>query len=64
VIENAMIEINAEVRGGIITTEPVLFPDSRTSGMNELISPLLEEGKDRCPQVNDRRWTNYLTRQY
>jgi von Willebrand factor type A domain len=49
VIENAMIEINAEVRGGIITTQPVLFPDSRTSGIDELINPLLEEGKGSVP---------------
>jgi len=28
-VEAAMVEINAEVRGGIITTEPVRFPDSK-----------------------------------
>ncbi|WP_170308922.1 vWA domain-containing protein [Pseudonocardia hierapolitana] len=45
VIENAMIEINAEVRGGIITTEPALFPDSGNSGIDEIIEPPLEQGK-------------------
>jgi hypothetical protein len=28
-VEAAMVEINAEVRGGIITTQPALFPDSK-----------------------------------
>jgi hypothetical protein len=49
VIEIAMIEINAEVRGGIITTEPVLFPDSRNGKLDELIGPLLERGKGSVP---------------
>jgi hypothetical protein len=36
-IENKMVEINAEVRGGIITTEPVLFPDSRPGAIDKAI---------------------------
>src|SRR5215218_501062 len=36
-IETKMVEINAEVRGGIITTEPVLFPDSRPSAVDKVI---------------------------
>jgi len=36
-IETKMVEINAEVRGGIITTEPVLFPDSRPSAIDKVI---------------------------
>ena len=36
-IETKMVEINAEVRGGIITTQPVLFPDSRPSGIDNVI---------------------------
>jgi hypothetical protein len=31
-VEAAMVEINAEVRGGIITTEPLLFPDAKRKG--------------------------------
>lgn len=49
VIENAMIEINAEVRGGIITTEPVLFPDCRAGAMDKLIAPVVERSKGRVP---------------
>jgi hypothetical protein len=29
-LQNTMIEINAEVRGGIITTLPIIFPDSQS----------------------------------
>jgi len=48
VIESAMAEINAEVRGGIITTEPVLFPDCKTSGgVDRLLKPLLARHKGR-----------------
>jgi hypothetical protein len=36
-IETKMVEINAEVRGGIITTEPVIFPDSRPSAIDKVI---------------------------
>jgi hypothetical protein len=36
-IETKMIEINAEVRGGIITTAPILFPDSRTSALDKVV---------------------------
>jgi hypothetical protein len=36
-IENKMVESNAEVRGGIITTEPVLFPDSRPGAIDKAI---------------------------
>ena len=34
-IENLMVEINAEVRGGIITTLPLFFPDSAPGGFDE-----------------------------
>jgi hypothetical protein len=45
-IEAAMIEINAEVRGGIITTSPILFPDSRSSGIDKLLAPVVgDKGK-------------------
>ena len=47
VIEAAMVEINAEVRGGIITTEPVLFPDAKASALDKLLKPLLERRKGR-----------------
>lgn len=47
VIESAMTEINAEVRGGIITTEPVHFPDSKNSGVDRLLKPLLARHKGR-----------------
>ncbi len=36
-IETKMVEINAEVRGGIITTEPVIFPVSRPSAIDKVI---------------------------
>jgi von Willebrand factor type A domain-containing protein len=49
VIEQAMIEISTEVRGGIITTQPVLFPDSKTSGIDDLIAPLLKQGEGSVP---------------
>ena len=57
-IENAMVEINAEVRGGIITTQPVLFPDSRPSRLDRLLAPRLEEGEgsmmpSRRPSMNE-----------
>jgi von Willebrand factor type A domain-containing protein len=47
-IENKMVEINAEVRGGIITTEPVIFPDSRSGAIDKVI------GKSEKP-VDPRR---------
>ena len=37
VVEAAMVEINAEVRGGIITTNPLIFPDSRKSVIDKLV---------------------------
>jgi hypothetical protein len=40
VIEAAMVEINAEVRGGIITTDPAVFPDSRKSALDEVIAEM------------------------
>jgi hypothetical protein len=49
VVEAAMVEINAEVRGGIITTEPVLFPDSKASGLDTLLAPLLESRQGTVP---------------
>ena len=49
VIENAMIEINAEVRGGIITTQPVLFPDGGAERVDEVIAPLLDRFKGEVP---------------
>jgi hypothetical protein len=49
VIEATMVEINAEVRGGIITTQPILFPDSKASKLERLLGPLLERGKGRVP---------------
>jgi hypothetical protein len=60
VIEHAMVEINAEVRGGIITTEPVLFPDSRTSAIDKLIAPLLEKGKGTVPPARRPRLDELL----
>ena len=48
-IEAAMVEINAEVRGGIITTAPVLFPDSKAANVDQLFKPLLDRGKGRVP---------------
>lgn len=42
-IEAAMIEINAEVRGGIITTAPVLFPDSRASAIDKTLSRYVQD---------------------
>jgi hypothetical protein len=44
-----MIEINAEVRGGIITTSPILFPDSRSSGIDKLLAPFVREGHKAVP---------------
>lgn len=44
-IEAAMIEINAEVRGGIITTSPVLFPDSRGSALDKTLVRCLRSEK-------------------
>jgi len=49
VIETAMVEINTEVRGGIITTEPVLFPDSKASGVDRMFGPLLDRRKGHVP---------------
>jgi hypothetical protein len=60
VIEHAMVEINAEVRGGIITTEPVLFPDSRTSAIDKIVEPLLEKGKGTVPPARRPRLEELL----
>lgn len=49
VVENKMVEINAEVRGGIITTEPVLFPDSKEGPLDAIVGPLLKEKKAKVP---------------
>ena len=48
-IEAAMVEINAEVRGGIITTEPVHFPDAKADDLDKLLASLLDYGKGRAP---------------
>jgi hypothetical protein len=37
-VEAAMVEINAEVRGGIITTSPASFPDAKRSPLDEWAS--------------------------
>lgn len=37
VVETRMVEINAEVRGGIITTAPSLFPDSTRSAIDHVL---------------------------
>ena len=42
-IEAAMIEINAEVRGGIITTVPALFPALRPPALPRLTAPRSKE---------------------
>jgi hypothetical protein len=52
-IEAAMIEINAEVRGGIITTSPVLFPDSRSGTLDKVIRAAV--GDSREPRSPERR---------
>jgi von Willebrand factor type A domain len=54
-IEAAMIEINAEVRGGIITTSPILFPDSRSSGIDKLLAPVVGEGQKPVPATKRPR---------
>ncbi|MDO8362461.1 MAG: VWA domain-containing protein [Actinomycetota bacterium] len=48
-IEAAMVEINAEVRGGIITTSPVLFPDSRGSTLDKFLAPFVGERRKPLP---------------
>ena len=51
-IENKMVEINAEVRGGIITTEPILFPDSRSGAVDKVIGfPEKPVGPRRRPRL-------------
>jgi hypothetical protein len=45
-VEAAMVEINAAVRGGIITTEPVLFPDARASAIDKVTKRYAEPKKD------------------
>lgn len=51
VIEAAMAEINAQVRGGIITTSPQLFPDSRMSKLDDLIEKIMAAGKKKRPAL-------------
>ena len=46
-IEAAMVEINAEVRGGIITTSPESFPDSRKTESDALIKKILSLGQEK-----------------
>lgn len=53
-VEAAMVEINAEVRGGIITTAPSSFPDARKSRADEFFvkyigKPSEEHRKQRPP---------------
>lgn len=59
-VEAAMVEINAEVRGGIITTEPVLFPDSKrtrkATGLDQLLDRARRRGK------GDRRKARWRAR--
>jgi hypothetical protein len=42
VVEAAMVEINAEVRGGIITTNPLIFPDTKKSTLDEIVQKVGE----------------------
>ena len=42
-VETAMVEINAEVRGGIITTVPALFPALRSSALPRPTAPRSKE---------------------
>jgi len=49
VVEAAMVEINAEVRGGIITTNPLIFPDTKKSTLDKLVQ---EVGKRERPDLN------------
>lgn len=45
-VETAMVEINAEVRGGIVTTHPDLMPDMDESPLRELqADPQVREGR-------------------
>ena len=41
IIEASMVEINAEVRGGIITTVPSTFPDSKDPEVDKVIASLI-----------------------
>ncbi|MFW9845002.1 MAG: VWA domain-containing protein, partial [Candidatus Thorarchaeota archaeon] len=49
VIETSMVEINAEVRGGILTTTPNIFPDCKGSDLDKVITPYLDSDKKRPP---------------
>jgi hypothetical protein len=55
-VEAAMIEINAEVRGGIITTQPVLFPDTKKRGPLDKLIPKkpVSDKRPRRPAWKDR----------
>lgn len=46
IVEAAMVEINAEVRGGIITTNPLIFPDTKKSMLDKVVQ---EVGKRKRP---------------
>lgn len=48
-VEAAMVEINAVVRGGIITTSPQLFPDSSEMKLDEIIKDIMLTYKERRP---------------
>ena len=54
-VEAAMIEINAEVRGGIITTEPVLFPDSKKKGALDRLTSKQPAGDKRSRRAAWRK---------
>lgn len=52
-IEAAMVEINAEVRGGIITTSPELFPDSSKMKLDEIIKKIISNHEEKRPAFEE-----------
>jgi len=52
-VEAAMIEINAEVRGGIITTSPELFPDSSKMELDGIIREIVSNHGERRPALEE-----------
>jgi hypothetical protein len=52
-VETAMVEINAEVRGGIITTEPILFPDSRQSPLDIFTKAWIDKRERKRPPLQE-----------
>lgn len=53
VVQAAMIEIDDEVRGGIITTSPQSFPDSHEWKLDEIVIDLLKKYPDKRPPLKD-----------